>query len=44
MPDNASFAMASAAIDDYYKKRIKKIENVMDGMERFEYPGSDEKC
>ncbi|KAF9574558.1 hypothetical protein EC968_006171 [Mortierella alpina] len=38
MPDNASFAMASAAIMDQYSKRMKKIENVMDGMERFEYP------
>ncbi|KAF9941149.1 hypothetical protein BGZ67_005804 [Mortierella alpina] len=38
MPDHTAFAMASAAIEDHYSKRIKKIENVMDGMERFEYP------
>ncbi|KAF9959133.1 hypothetical protein BGZ72_010262 [Mortierella alpina] len=48
MPDNASFAMASAAIQDQYRKRMKKIENVMDGMDRFEYPertiSEDSKC
>ncbi len=41
MPDKASFAMALAAIEDHYSKRIKKIENVMDGTERVEYPGSN---
>ncbi|KAG0202643.1 hypothetical protein BGX28_004903 [Mortierella sp. GBA30] len=38
MPNNASFALASAAIKEQYQKRIKTIENVMDGTERPEYP------
>ncbi|KAF9413261.1 hypothetical protein BGZ94_000783 [Podila epigama] len=37
MPNNASFDMAAAAIQDQYLKRIKHIENVMNGDGRLEY-------
>ncbi|KAG9072643.1 hypothetical protein KI688_000414 [Linnemannia hyalina] len=38
MPDNASFAMAAAALKERYQKRIKTIQDIMDGKERLEYP------
>ncbi|KAF9294218.1 hypothetical protein BGZ88_004215 [Linnemannia elongata] len=38
MPNNASFTMAAAALKERYQKRIKTIQDIMDGKERLEYP------
>ncbi|OAQ36498.1 hypothetical protein K457DRAFT_64357 [Linnemannia elongata AG-77] len=40
MPNNASFTMAAAALKERYQKRIKTIQDIMDGKERLEYPES----
>ncbi|KAG0004682.1 hypothetical protein BGZ79_008430 [Entomortierella chlamydospora] len=37
MPNNASFALAHAAIKTQYEKRIKTIENIIEGSETLEY-------
>ncbi|KAF9101847.1 hypothetical protein BGX29_005179 [Mortierella sp. GBA35] len=38
MPDKASFTMAAAALKERYQKRIKTIQDIMDGKQRLEYP------
>ncbi|KAF9301773.1 hypothetical protein BGZ74_006292 [Mortierella antarctica] len=38
MPNNASFVMAAAALKEQYLKRIKRVENVMNGYENLDYP------
>ncbi|KAF9183908.1 hypothetical protein BGZ51_003697 [Haplosporangium sp. Z 767] len=40
MPNNASFALAAAALKDQYQQRINTIERVISGSERLEYPES----
>lgn len=32
--------MAAAALKERYRKRIKTIQDIMDGKERLEYPGT----
>ncbi|KAG0363271.1 hypothetical protein BGZ54_008222, partial [Gamsiella multidivaricata] len=38
MPNNASFALAFAALQEHYQKRIKVIEDIMEGHDSLEYP------
>ncbi|ORZ14412.1 hypothetical protein BCR41DRAFT_86945 [Lobosporangium transversale] len=38
MPNNVSFTLALAAVKEQYQKRIKTIQDVMDGIDTLEYP------
>ncbi|KAG0330439.1 hypothetical protein BG000_011704 [Podila horticola] len=38
MPNNASFIMAASALKEQYLRRIKRVENVMNGYENLDYP------
>ncbi|KAG0346466.1 hypothetical protein BG004_001673 [Podila humilis] len=38
MPNNASFLLAAAALKEQYLKRIKRVENVLNGYENLDYP------
>jgi len=40
MPNNASFTMAAAALKERYQKRIKTVQDIIDGKERLEYSGT----
>ncbi|KAF8941391.1 hypothetical protein BGZ47_007392 [Haplosporangium gracile] len=38
MPNNASFSMAATALKERYQRRIKTVQDIMDGKERLEFP------
>jgi hypothetical protein len=40
MPDNSSFQLAAAALNEQYQTRIKTLEDVLAGHGNLDYPGT----